>query len=181
MADAHIDPKLLALSASMQSMHQNKCKATKLADEISAMPKRGKPNTPIPPQVSPLTIMYLLTYSSSIRVLQAEFDKAKYELVGHKLVCLGHPFTSPQVALSIGLKHYSGRGAEIDMYNYIKEVIVNVLTQLIQQGQWGELLVHETILTHTLGLEEALETMEVKELKEICGWVSLYMHICYSN
>ena len=83
--------------------------------------------------------MYLLTYSLSIRVSQAEFDKAKYELVGRKLVCLGHPFASPRVALSVGLKHYSGRGAEIDMYNYIEEVIVNVLTQLIQQGQRGEL------------------------------------------
>jgi len=50
MADVHIDPELLALSASMQSMHQNKRKATELADEISAMPKRGKPNTPIPPK-----------------------------------------------------------------------------------------------------------------------------------
>ena len=51
MADVPIDPDLLAQTASVQSTHQNKRKAAELADEISAMPKRGKPNaTIIPPK-----------------------------------------------------------------------------------------------------------------------------------
>ena len=52
MADVYIDPDLLAqsVSASMQSIHQNKHKAAELANEISTMPKRGKAITPIPPK-----------------------------------------------------------------------------------------------------------------------------------
>ena len=54
MADACIDPDLLAQSAavaaSMQSIHQNKHKAAELANEISTMPKRGKAIMPIPPK-----------------------------------------------------------------------------------------------------------------------------------
>ena len=76
----------------------------------------------------------MLTHLLMIRISQTEFDKAKYELVGCKLVCLGHPFALPQVALSIGLKHDSNHENEIDMYNHIEEVIDDVLTPLIQQG-----------------------------------------------
>ena len=54
MADACIGPDLLtqsaSASASMQSIHQNKCKAAELANEISTMPKRGKTITPIAPK-----------------------------------------------------------------------------------------------------------------------------------
>ena len=81
-----------------------------------------------------MTTISILTCLSRIRISQTEFDKAKYGIVGRKLVCLGHPFASPQVALSIGLKYNSGHDKEIDMYNYIEEVIDDVLTPLIQQG-----------------------------------------------
>ena len=77
----------------------------------------------------------MLTHSLGIRLSQTELDKAKYELIGHKLMCLGHPFALPRVALGIGLKHDSNCENEINMYNHIEEVIDDVLIPLIQQGR----------------------------------------------
>ena len=77
----------------------------------------------------------MLTHLSGIRILQTELDKAKYELIGRKLMCLRHPFALPRVALGVDLKHDSNHENEIDMYNHIEEVIDDVLIPLIQQGQ----------------------------------------------
>ena len=77
----------------------------------------------------------MLTHLSGIRLLQTELDKAKYEFIGRKLMCLRHPFTSPRVALGVSLKHDFNCENEIDMYNHIEEVIDDVLIPQIQQGQ----------------------------------------------
>jgi len=42
-------------------------------------------------------------------------DEAMYKCVGHKLICLAHPFGVPQTALGVGLKDKRGCDGEIDM------------------------------------------------------------------
>ncbi|KAF8443782.1 hypothetical protein L210DRAFT_3643378 [Boletus edulis BED1] len=86
-------------------------------------------------------------------------DKAKYELVRRKLVCLLYPFGSPRTAINIGLKVESGRENELD--NDSAEIV---------RHNWF----YEGILTHALGLAEELNNprMEAKELQDICTWIT---------
>lgn len=53
--------------------------------------------------------------SLSRNVERDNSDAEKYELVGKKLVCLGHPFGSPRIALNIGLKVDTGNEGDLNM------------------------------------------------------------------
>ncbi|KAH0826335.1 hypothetical protein J3R83DRAFT_5288 [Lanmaoa asiatica] len=83
-------------------------------------------------------------------------NKAKYELVGRKLVCLAHPFGSPRTAINVGLKVKSGREGELNIESL----------EIQQQHRF-----YEATLTHSLGLAEELNNrMEASELQDICTW-----------
>ena len=52
----------------------------------------------------------------SSKVMIENLDKEKYELVGRKLICLGHLFSSPRIAITVGLKIDAGhKGTLTDM------------------------------------------------------------------
>ncbi|KAF8545871.1 hypothetical protein OG21DRAFT_1528203, partial [Imleria badia] len=88
-----------------------------------------------------------------------DFDKAKYELIGRKLMCLSHPFGSPRTAIKVGMKIKSGREGELD----------NNSVEIKQHHRF-----YEGILTHALGLAEELNSkqLEANDLHNICAWVT---------
>ncbi|KAF8551670.1 hypothetical protein OG21DRAFT_1524278 [Imleria badia] len=75
-----------------------------------------------------------------------DFDKAKYKLVGRKLMCLLHPFGSPRTAIKVGMKIESGCEGELDDNS----------VEIERHHRF-----YEGILTHALGLAEELNSKRI--------------------
>ncbi|KAG8216604.1 hypothetical protein J3R82DRAFT_6790 [Butyriboletus roseoflavus] len=128
-----IDPELLNTSTFVD---QNKRKSN-LSDEISAIPKKKKQ-----------------------MLMASTLDKAKYKLVGRKVVSLTDPFGSPRTAINVGLKYHSGCEGELDMESLEMMHQINFF---------------HTILSHSQGLEDELKTIDASGLRNICSWITTGM------
>ncbi|KAI6032400.1 hypothetical protein EDC04DRAFT_2898218 [Pisolithus marmoratus] len=121
-----MSPPVINPTLTQASMGEDNHRAL-LADEIVGLPKRKKLK---------LTIMQL--------------DKAKYELVGRKVMCLVDPFGSPTTTISVRLWVDSGHKGDLDMES-------DAITWQLQ--------FYHAILTHAQGLEDELAKMDASELR----------------